>query len=512
MVGTRMSLRVIAGSLLLISLFATPVIAAPGDLERSHPLTVRKFVADPFRNVVYASVSGNNSVAAIDMGSLDVTHTQFVGSGPAGMALSRDGSRLYVALSGASHLAVLALPSFEVLDPIPLPTPCADIEVAHDDTIFAAPSDRNTRTIYRIDPETHVATEPLPDFCRVCYLTLLEMSPDGRTLFAANQGLSPGTVAKYDVSTDDVALIWYNGHGDLGSNGQDLWLTPGGEHVYYAVGGGNRVAFGYDIAQINADTMGINGAIGTGAYPREVITSPDASVIYAVHTRGHIDVWDADTFLKIDEYTTSGEAYELAIDHTGNHLLAAFSSGLQIFEAEGNEIVIDDDADGVNDLIDNCLDLYNPRQDDTDGDSLGDLCDPYPDNADHEVAACEAERDEALGDLMICEVEATILELDLASSEAALGTCQSRADSLQLDLDGALATAARLQLRVSELESALANQCIPDEDGDGIPDDKDRCPGTSESPYFLNAVGCSLWQRVPHRSNPGRPLSSDEPS
>lgn len=37
--------------------------------------------------------------------------------------------------------------------------------------------------------------------------------------------------------------------------------------------------------------------------------------------------------------------------------------------------VADSDCDGVNDDIDNCLDVANPDQDDSDGDGFGDACD-----------------------------------------------------------------------------------------------------------------------------------------
>ncbi len=50
------------------------------------------------------------------------------------------------------------------------------------------------------------------------------------------------------------------------------------------------------------------------------------------------------------------------------------------YKREGNECVeentiIDTDNDSVSDLTDNCLDLYNPLQENIDGDSFGDVCD-----------------------------------------------------------------------------------------------------------------------------------------
>jgi hypothetical protein len=60
----------------------------------------------------------------------------------------------------------------------------------------------------------------------------------------------------------------------------------------------------------------------------------------------------------------------------------AFSSGgfdldaVEVFAKDNN--VSDVDADGVWDEEDNCPEYPNPDQTDSDGDSIGDVCDPYP--------------------------------------------------------------------------------------------------------------------------------------
>ena len=421
----------------LIGILITPIAhTAPGNLVTTFNIDAHSFVADRNSNIVYASVTSSNSVAVIDMNSLQQIDTIFVGSAPRGMATSRDGQTLYVATAGASSLAVIDLQSRTLMNPIALPTSVQDVEVDAQGRIYAAPASTSFRSILMHDPATNQTTEQL-SYCSACYSSMLEMSQDGNTLYVANRGLSPGTIAKYDVTGVAPVLLWQNAHGALGSNGQDLWLTPTNEHIYYAVGGGNNISFPYDIAQINADTMAVLGSFGTGAYPREIISSPDAKVAYAVHTSGHIDVWNAETFVKMTEYPTSGEASELFIDSTGNYLLAAFATELRVYEAEGSTPLVDDDQDGIEDTADNCPSISNPAQLDADNDGIGDACDPYPNSDNHAYAQCS---------------------IDLSSS----------------------------QDEISALKAALL-----DSDNDGVIDSYDQC---DSSTGMVDAKGCNQAQ------------------
>jgi YVTN family beta-propeller protein len=415
--------------------------ALQGDMLKEFSLVANAFTADRNKNLIYVSLASSNSVTILDMNQLTQLDTISVGSSPKGMAISRDGNILYVALAGSSSLAVVDLQNKTLLAPILLPYPAQDVEVDYKGRIYAAPSSTSNRTIMVYDPVTNAVTEPFPSYCSVCYSAMFEMNQEGTTLFAANQGLSPGTLAKYDVTGDVPVLLWQNGHGDLGSNGQDLWLSQTDEHVYYAVGGGNNVASSYDIAQIDANNMSILGAFATGAYPREIVTSPDGKVAYAVHTRGHIDVWDAETFLKIREYSVTGEASELFVDRSGNYLVAAFPNALRIYEAEGSAPLVDDDFDGIDDQVDNCPGLSNPAQLDADGDGIGDLCDPFPNNPNNDIAQCEIDREDAL----------------------------------------------------TQLDSCLSLTKFTDQDGDGEFDGTDRCVNTP-SGESVDDSGCSITQ------------------
>lgn len=49
-------------------------------------------------------------------------------------------------------------------------------------------------------------------------------------------------------------------------------------------------------------------------------------------------------------------------------------------------VIQDDDGDGVDNDTDNCDQLSNPDQLDTDADGLGDICDTRPDHADFQIS------------------------------------------------------------------------------------------------------------------------------
>jgi len=58
----------------------------------------------------------------------------------------------------------------------------------------------------------------------------------------------------------------------------------------------------------------------------------------------------------------------------------ADGTGVQQKRDEGNEPLADIDFDGIDDSSDNCVQLFNPDQKDTDGDGFGDVCDQDDDN------------------------------------------------------------------------------------------------------------------------------------
>jgi MYXO-CTERM domain-containing protein len=129
--------------------------------------------------------------------------------------------------------------------------------------------------------------------------------------------------------------------------------------------------------------------------------------------------------------------------------------------------LVDSDADGIADDVDNCPDDPNADQEDVDGDDIGDACDDFNDSDEDGVEDSEdncpdvANEDQAdLDDDDIGDVCDDDLDGDGVDNDT--DNCVLVANANQADGD----------------EDGTGDACEGDEDGDGVPDDEDNCPTT----------------------------------
>jgi YVTN family beta-propeller protein len=226
------------------------------------------------------------------------------------LALSPDGSKAYVANSTSSFVVVLDTQTRTVINSFLMPQAPYDVVFANQNRLFVLAGN----TIYQIDATTGASTGP--SITSVVYSGALEISPDRNTLYYGQYGLSPTSMYKFDVSGTTQTLVKQT---DTGSNGQDLTLSHDGTFICHPNGAP------YLIPKYRTSDFANLGSYNTGAYPREAAFSPDDAVVYAVHTSGQIDVFDANTFLSTGNITAAGEATELSVDSSGRYLFAGYT-------------------------------------------------------------------------------------------------------------------------------------------------------------------------------------------
>ncbi len=319
MTHTRL-VSILRAALIWLGLSTLPPtsFAAPlGQLVREFDYEVMDLARDPVRARIYATTTAN-SVIVINTDTVQVIKEIFIGSNPRGLDVNADGSRLYVACSGSTTagIGVVNLATLEKLPSLPTPYGPADVAAGLGARLYISPSGATAlgyEDLKQISANNGAlqATFGSPAF--VYYGAQLALTPDRSKLFMGNVGLSPGTLARFDVATAIPAFEQANAHGALGSNGQRVIMSHKGDVVCYATGSGNG---GYDIRLIPTNDVG--GALGSfacGAYPTNGAFSPDDAVFYTVpDTQKILHIFSRDSFLKIASFPVPQDTADLVTD------------------------------------------------------------------------------------------------------------------------------------------------------------------------------------------------------
>lgn len=313
---------------LAVAGLSSTVIAARGDLLATFKLGGTLF-SDPQNHMIYVT-DGVKTITAIDTRSLNIVAQINTGerTAPKGMALSADGSKLYVALSGSAQIAVVDTHNLTLGRPLNIPYFPSSLTVGLDGRFYATSAVDGYRAVMQIDGATGATT----------WITgmsaynndFLQISPDRRTLYFGQSSTSPSQLAKLDVSTATASVIWTSPWTTY-TNGQGLVLNHSGDAVYFIECGNQRIDRRQTI------DMAVTGTMGLGGYPRAFAISPDDRIAYAGHTSGHIDFFDARTCGSLGQFSITGEANYLMTDETGSRLFVnctgtGSKSGLYVYD------------------------------------------------------------------------------------------------------------------------------------------------------------------------------------
>ena len=149
------------------------------------------------------------------------------------------------------------------------------------------------------------------------------------------------------------------------------------------------------------------------------------------------------------------------------------------------DVNTDTDCDGIDDSIDNCPSDANADQADSDGDGIGDVCDPSldsdgdgidndSDNCPEDANTDQADSDgDGIGD--VCDVT----DSDGDGIDDDLDNCPEDSNADQADTDG----------------DGFGDACDDDIDGDGVANDDDLCDGTvADAP--ARGLGNNRWADI----------------
>jgi len=265
---------------------------------------------------MYATIPSQNSLAIIDTNTLAAS-TVFVGSGPANLAFSPNGSKAYIANSTSNFVVVFDTQTRTVVHSFLLSEHPYDVVFGTQNRLWVLGENH----IFQIDATTGASTGPSISYPPYIYSGSLEISPDRNTLYYADYGLCGATMYKMDVSGTNPVVVLQT---PAGCNGEDLSLSHNGNFICFATGAGQT---NYDIAKFRTSDFASLGSFNIGPYPAAVTFRQDDQVVYAsVDTGNGIKVFNANTFTQSGFISGPDVASKLSVDSTGRYLFAGYTA------------------------------------------------------------------------------------------------------------------------------------------------------------------------------------------
>ena len=344
----------LASALLLGTALTSPAQTTGYDnLVARFLVVANRFVADPARHRIYASVPADNTVVVIDTDPIRLSNTIPIGLTPAGMAMSPDGLSLYVALSGTTRIAVIDLTTLATLQPLFVDIKPWQVAAGLSNRLYITPVD-DVDGLLQVDAITGATQASLDG--HPYKEGLLQISPDYTTLYFGNTQLDPSTLKRYDVSTATPVLVETSVSPTTGDGGVDLKLSHNGALLCYPNLNGNnaetpepprrRVTGGTPGGPFSPVTDVIDpmdftvrtGGFAIGPYPSVLTFSPDDKIAYEYRAGARqVVLFNAATFAQFSALAVPDDSVsDLITDESGRYLFVADGIAIEIYDLQAD--------------------------------------------------------------------------------------------------------------------------------------------------------------------------------
>jgi len=199
--------------------------------------------------MLYVANYVDNTVSAVNAVTGAVVAIIPVGANPYGIAISHDGSKVYVAFTYSDYISVISTATNRVTANITVGTAPADVVVSPDGSKIYVPVS-NYNHIAVIDPVTNNVTAVIPT---TLVPGVMALSPDGTRAYVA---MSVNYVSVINTSTNtEISTI------SIGTNPNGISVSPDGHFVYITNTGSKSVSV------INTSTNTVIATVNVGINP-----------------------------------------------------------------------------------------------------------------------------------------------------------------------------------------------------------------------------------------------------
>lgn len=219
----------------------------------------------PDGSKVYVTNQVDSTVSVIDAATNTVTVTLNLGDFPSGIAITPDGTKAYVA-SNPNKVSVIDTTTNTVTATVSMASNAAGIAVSPDGTkVYATNWDGGTVSVIDTATNTVTATVPVGS-----YPYGVAVSPDGTKVYVTN--CDSGSVSVVDTLTNTVTATI-----NAGDNPWGVAITPDGSKAYVTNVVDNTVSV------IDAATNTVTATFNVGSGPNGVAVTPRGTEVYVVN-------------------------------------------------------------------------------------------------------------------------------------------------------------------------------------------------------------------------------------